>query len=72
MGVCNSPDIFEETISELFEGFDRLSAYIDIVLVITKNNFKEHINALDRVLQIFVEAGLKVKSEKSFFEQTET
>ena len=36
MGVCNSPDIFQENISELFDGFDTVSSYIDYVLVITK------------------------------------
>ena len=54
MGVCNSPDIFQEK-SELFEGFDMVSAYIDDILVINKNNSKYHLKALDRVLQILVE-----------------
>ena len=35
MGVCNSPDIFQENISELFDGFDMVRAYIDDVLVIS-------------------------------------
>ena len=36
MGVCNSPDIFQEKIYELVDGFDMVRAYIDDVLVITK------------------------------------
>ena len=47
-------------------------AYIDDVLVITKNNFKGHLKALYRVLQRLAEAGLKVNAEKSFFVRTET
>ena len=47
-------------------------AYIDDVLVITKNNFEDNIKALDRVLQILAEAGFKVNIEKSFFGQIET
>ena len=72
MGVCNSPNIFQENISEIFDGFNMVCAYIDDVLVITKHNFKDHLKALDRVLQRFEEAGLKVNAEKSFFGQTET
>ena len=72
LGVCNSFNIFKENISELFDGFFMVRAYIDGVLVITKNNFEDHLKVLDKVLQIFVEAGLKVNAEKSFFGQTET
>ena len=60
MGVFNSPDIFQEKISELFDGFNMVHEYIDDVLFITKNNFKDHLKALYRVLQRLVEAGLKV------------
>ena len=45
-------------------------AYIDDVLVITKNNFEDHLKALGRVLKRLTEAGLKVNVEKSFFGQT--
>ena len=62
MGVCNSADIFQEHISELLEGFDMVRAYIDYVLVLTKNNSKEHLKALEKVLQIITEVGLKVNA----------
>ena len=71
MGVCNSPDIFQEKISELFQGFDEVRAYIDDVLVITKENYDNHLVALERVLQRLAEAGLKVNADKSFFCRTE-
>ena len=51
MGVYNSTYIFQEKISELFYGFDMVRAYIDDVIIITKNNSKDHLKALDRVLQ---------------------
>ena len=70
MGVCNSPDIFQEMISELFYGFDMLRDYIDDVLITTKNNSKDHLKALDKVLQRLAEVGFKVNVEKSFFGQT--
>ena len=70
MRVCNSPDIFQENISELFDGFDMVRAYIDDVLVITKSNFEDHLKALYSVLQRLTEAGWKVNEGKSFFGQT--
>ena len=70
--VCISPDIFEENISEISDGFNMVRTYIDDVLVITKNNFEEHLKALDRVLQKLAEVGLKLNTEKSFFGRTET
>ena len=72
MRVCNSPDIFQENISELFEGLNMVRAYIDDILVITKNNFKDHLNALDKVQLRLDGAGLKVNTETSFFGKTET
>ena len=70
MRVCKSPDIFQENISEIFDGLYMVRAYIDDVLVISKNNFKDHLKALDRVLQRLAEARLKVSAEKSLFGQT--
>ena len=62
MGFYNSPDIFQENISKLFEGFDMVCAYIDDVLVITKNNSEDHLKAFGKVLQRLAESGLKVNA----------
>ena len=72
MGVCNSPDIFQENIFKQFDGFDMVRAYIYDVLVITKNDFEDYVKSLDRVLQRLEEAGLKVNAEKYFMWWTET
>ena len=72
MGVCNSPNISQKKTSKIFDGFDMVCAYIDDVLVITKNNFKDHLKSLDRFLQRLAESGLKVNPEKYFFGQIET
>ena len=63
MRALNSPDIFQENISELFDGFYMVRAYIDDALVITDNNFEVHLKSLDRVLQIIEEAELTVYAE---------
>ena len=72
MGVCNSPDILQENIYELFEGFDIVCAYINNVTTITKDEFADHLKALEKFLQKLAEAGLKVNAENSFFGRTET
>ena len=40
MGLCNSPDIFQENISVLFVGLETVSAYIDDLLNVTKGSWK--------------------------------
>ena len=57
-------------ISKIFEGFNMVCAYIDDVIFITKNNFKDHLKESYRVLQRITEAGLKLNAEQYFFEQT--
>ena len=37
--------------------------YIDAVLVIESNNFKDHLKALDRVIQRLAEAGFKLNAK---------
>ena len=42
-------------------------AYIDGVIVITKQDFVDHLEAIEKVLQKILESGLKVNAEKSLF-----
>ena len=49
-----------------------LRTYIDYVLLITMNYFKDYINALDEFLQRLTEVGLRVNAENLLFGQTET
>ena len=71
MGLCNSPDIFQEKMSELFSGFEYVRAYIDDLIIISKDSFDDHIEKVDSVLKKLTEAGLKVNATKSFFAQHE-
>ena len=45
IGVYNSPDIFQENISEIFDGSDMVHVYIGDVLFITRNDSKDHLKA---------------------------
>jgi len=67
MGLCNSPDIFQEKMSELMAGLDFARAYIDDLLVVTQGNFITHLDQLEQVLTRLSAAGLKINASKSTF-----
>ena len=71
MGLCNSPDIFQEKMNELFEGLDFVRAYIDDLLCLTKGTFDDHLEKLERIFARLKQAGLKVNAKKSFFAKQE-
>ena len=71
MGLCNSPDIFQEKMNELFADLEVVKAYIDDLLIITKGSWQDHLDKLEIVFQRLREAGLKVNIRKSFFGQKE-
>ena len=50
MGPCDSPDIFQEKMNELFNGLEYVRTYIDDLLIISLKSFEDHINKLDKVL----------------------
>ena len=51
MGLCNSPDIFQERMSELFSGFKHVRAYIDDLLCIIKNSWEDHLLKLEEIFE---------------------
>jgi RNase H-like domain found in reverse transcriptase/Reverse transcriptase (RNA-dependent DNA polymerase)/Retroviral aspartyl protease len=71
MGLCNSPDIFQEKMSDLMTGLEYVRAYIDDLLILTKGSFDDHMIKLNTVLIRLKKAGLKVNAKKSFFAQHE-
>jgi hypothetical protein len=71
MGLCNSPDIFQEKMSELMAGLEFARAYLDDLLTITKGDFEDHLDHLEQVLTRLSEAGLKINASKSSFCQSE-
>ena len=71
MGLCNSPDIFQEKMSELFDGLEFVRTYIDDLLCLTKGTFEDHLEKLERILARLQQAGLKVNANKLFFARSE-
>ena len=71
MGLCNSPDIFQEKMSDLMQGLDFARAYLDDLLIIsTEKGFDKHLEKLEQVLTRLLEAGLKINAVKSYFART--
>ena len=50
MGLCNSPDIFQEKMSELMAGLEFSRAYLDDLLIISKTDFNQHPEHLEVAL----------------------
>jgi hypothetical protein len=73
MGLCNSPDIFQEKMNELFEGLNYVQVYIDDILCITKGDYNNHLEKLECVFAQLQLGGLclKVNAKKSFFARSE-
>ena len=66
MGLCNSPDIFQEIMNKLFNGLDYVKTYIDGLLITSNKSFEDHINKLDKVLNKLKQKGFKANAENSF------
>ena len=68
MGVCNSPDIFQDKISKLFKGFYIVWKHISNIRKITKEDIADHLKSLEKVLHKLSELVIKVNAYKSFFD----
>ena len=49
MGLCNSPDIFQEQMSNLMQDLKYVRAYIDDLLIISKGSFEDHMVKVRKV-----------------------
>ena len=67
MGLCNSPDIFQEKMNELFNGLEYVRAYIDDLLIISNGNFEDYLNKVKIVLNKLKAAGFKINTDKLAF-----
>ena len=65
MGLCNSPDIFQKKMPELFFGLDTVHVYINNLLNVTKVSWTEHPTVLGEMFTRLQKAGLKVNASKS-------
>ena len=57
MGLSISADVFQNQMTKLFEGLDFVLVYIDDVLIVTKGDFKDHLEKVDVVLTRMKKSG---------------
>ena len=62
MGLCNSPYIFQENMSELFVVLDTVRVYIDELLHVKKGSWAEHLTVLKEMFTRLQKYGLKVNA----------
>ena len=62
MGLCNSPEIFQENMSKRFVGLDIVCVFIDELLHVTKGSWAEHLTVPEDMPTCIQKAGLKVNS----------
>ena len=63
MGLYNSPDSFQEKMSQLFNVLDYIRTYINDQLTISNTSLEDHIKKLDKVLSTLKSTGFKVNAE---------
>ena len=71
MGLCNSPNIFQEYMGELLGDLEHVRAYIDDLLIISKGTYEDHLEKLEEVFKRLQDAWVKVNAVKSAFGKTE-
>ena len=67
MVLCNSTEIFQEKMAELFIGLDTVRVYINKLLHVLKFSWAEHITVLEEMFICFKKAGFKVNARKACF-----
>ena len=51
MGLCTSPNIFQEKMGILMQDLKYVRAYIDDLLILTKSSFTDHLEKLEEVFK---------------------
>ena len=66
-GMCVSGDIFQAKVNELLGDIEGVKAYIDYILVLKNETFKDHIEQLRVCFSRIQKAGLKINAKKCSF-----
>ena len=70
MVIANSQDIFQHKRNELFDLLEFIRVCVDEILIITKGDWKYHVQNLELTLNKLKVKGLKCNIEKSLFGQS--
>jgi hypothetical protein len=64
---CLVPDVFQNVMSKLVQDMEYVKTYLDDLLILTNNSFKDHLLKLEIVLARLSTAGMRVNISKSKF-----
>ena len=67
IGMCASADIYKSKVDKLLGNIKGVKTYIDDILVLTKDCFKNHMHQLRIIFGILCAAGFKVNASKCCF-----
>ena len=71
MGLCNSPDIFQQIMMDLLGDLEYTSVYIDDILITSSGSYEDHLIKLNEVLTRLERVGFRVNVRKCFFAEAE-
>jgi hypothetical protein len=61
------PDVFQNVVSKLVQDMEYIKTYLDDLLILTNNSFKDHLLKLEMVQARLSTAGMRVNISKSKF-----
>ena len=64
MGIKIAPDVFQNVMSKLTQDLEYVKTYLDDLLILTNNNFADHLTKLEMVLSRLSTAGMRVNTTK--------
>jgi hypothetical protein len=67
MGIKIAPDVFQNVMSKLVQDMEYVKTYLDDLLIVFNNSFKDHLLKVQIVLAILSTAGMRVNISKSKF-----
>ena len=67
MGIKIAPGVFQNVMSKLTQDLEYVKTYLDDLLILTNNNFTDHLTKLEVVLARLSTAGMRVNASKSKF-----
>ena len=68
MGICGSPDFFQEKMTGLMESLEYIQWYIVDLHIITRESYEDHLKKTLRSLMLTVQiAGLRINAAMCYF-----
>jgi cleavage and polyadenylation specificity factor subunit 1 len=67
MGIKNSPDIFQEIMSNMMSDLENTSTYLDDILIISNGTFEEHLEHVREVLNRLEKANFRANINKCYW-----